>query len=153
MNWRVRKLYDLFRYDIPRFIKNVVVYRKALWNTYNFDYSGSLHYMREHLERMEPVIRNGNHIHGERTADQVKLCKLLLDRILDCTDQYYFDDIEMVTGKKVGMLVECSFKHTPKYSQAPRNSKYQHKILMSKEKNDWDLLMKMLNRHMRGWWE
>ena len=149
MKYKLLRIYDVFRYDIPRFLKNIIHFRKALWNTRSFDYYGSLHYMRDHFEMMEPVIRNGYHLHGERTADQVKMCKLLLDRILDHTDQYFFDDIEMnfVDNDRV------TFKRTPRYSEAPRESRYQHKILLSKEQNDWDLLMKMLHKHMKDFWD
>lgn len=153
MKYKLQRIYDTFRYDIPRFLRNIIHFRKALWRTHSFDYSGSLHYMCDHFEMMEPVIRNGYHVHGDRTADRVKVCKLLLDRILDNTDQYFFDDIEMVKGEKRGKLVGYSFKHTPRYSEAPRESRYQRKILTSKEKNDWDLLMKMLHRHMKGFWD
>lgn len=149
MKYKLKHIYDTFRYDIPRFLRNIIHFRKALWRTYSFDYSGSLHYMRDHFQMMEPVIRNGYHVHGDRTADRVKVCKLLLDRILDHTDQYFFDDIEMNFLDK-GRL---KFKQTPRYSEAPRESKYQHKILMDKEKNDWYLLMKLLHKHMQGFWE
>lgn len=149
MNYRVKQFVDLFRYDIPRFIKNVFVYRKALWNTYNFDYSGSLYFMREHLKQLEKCIRNGHHLHGEKQADKVKICVLLLDRILDSTDQYNLDNIGVDFSTKKFKLV-----HTPKNSEHPRyNTKTYWQVTKAKEEQDWKLLMKLLDKHMRGWWD
>ena len=32
--WSKNKTYELFRYDLPRFFKNVWRFRSALWNHY-----------------------------------------------------------------------------------------------------------------------
>ena len=149
MIYLLRKIYNKLRYDYPRLIKNVWVYRESLMRTYTWDYSGSLYYLRTHLEQMEPVIRNGNHLYGERTANNIKVCKLLLDRILDCDDQYMFDHLDIEFKKNGGIKIH----RTPKYSEAPRESKLQRKILNQKEQQDWDLLCKMLHKHQRGFWD
>jgi hypothetical protein len=36
------KTYELFRYDLPRFFKNIWLFRKGLWNHYWFDHHGIL---------------------------------------------------------------------------------------------------------------
>jgi hypothetical protein len=36
------KTYELFRYDLPRFFKNIWKFRKGLWNHYWFDHHGTL---------------------------------------------------------------------------------------------------------------
>lgn len=149
MNYRVRKIYDLFRYDIPRFLKNLVVYRKVLWNTYNFDYSGSLYFMREHFKQLEPILRNGHHLNGDKTADRVKVCILLLDRILDSSEQYNLHELDIdFSGNRVIM------KHKPKNTEHPRyGTKTYWEVTKSKEEQAWELLMKMLNKHMRSFWD
>ena len=118
MNYRVRKIYDLFRYDIPRFLKNVVVYRNALMDTYTFDYCGSLYFMREHFKQLEPVLRNGYHLHGDKTADKVKVCILLLDRILDSSEQYALSDLDIDFSDFSDNRI--TIKHTPKNTEHPR---------------------------------
>ena len=149
MNYRVRKIYDLFRYDIPRFLKNVVVYRKVLWKTFNFDYSGSLYFMREHFKQLEPVLRNGHHINGDKTADKVKVCILLLDRILDFSEQYTLSELDVDFSDN-----RITIKHTPKNTEHPRyGTKTYREVNKNKENQDWELLMKMLNKHMRNFWE
>lgn len=149
MNYRVRKIYDIFRYDIPRFLKNLVVYRKVLWNTYNFDYSGSLYFMREHFKQLEPILRNGCHMNGDKTADKVKVCILLLDRILDSSEQYMLSEIDIDFSDN-----HITIKHEPKNTEHPRHgTKTYWEVTKNKEKQDWELLMKMLNKHMRGFWD
>lgn len=149
MNYRVRKIYDIFRYDIPRFLKNLVVYRKVLWNTYNFDYSGSLYFMREHFKQLEPILRNGYHTNGDKTADKVKVCILLLDRILDSSEQYTLSELDIdFSGNRI------TLKHEPKNTEHPRyGTKTYREVTKAKEEQDWELLMKMLNKHMRSFWD
>lgn len=146
MNYKLRQLYTLFRYGIWMFISNVWTYRKALSNTYNFDYSGSLYFMREHFKQLEPVLRNGYHVRGDKQADKVKTCVLLLDRILDYTDQYSLDELELDMTDK-GFKV----KYIPKNTEHPRHgTKTYWKVTSEKEEQDWQLLMKMLTKHMKG---
>jgi hypothetical protein len=146
---RIKQLYDLFRYDIPRFIKNVFIYRKALWRTYNFDYSGSLYFLRTHLEQLEPVLRNGHHVRGDKVADKAKTCKLLLDRILDSTEQYNLEHLSLdFSGRSLKV------KYVPKNSEHLRHgSKLYWEVIKNKEQQDWTLLMKMLYKHQRSFWD
>lgn len=148
MKYLLQRIHDKLRYDIPRFLKNIWVYRKALMQTRNYDYSGSLYYLRTHLEQLEPCIRNGYNVDAERVADRIKTCKLLLDRILEFDEQYTFDnyDLEFEGG---GLRIT----KTPKYSEAPRESKLQRKILIEKENQDWQILMKLLDKHYRNFWD
>ena len=47
-----QKIYDLFRYDIPRFVKNFWRFRKNLWNFRWYDYSYTLSMLRTSLQIM-----------------------------------------------------------------------------------------------------
>jgi len=158
VNYKIRQFRDLFLYDIPRFFKNIYNFRKTLWHTYNFDYSGSLYALRDHFKILEPTIRNGYHVRGDKTADKVKTCILLLDRIIEDTDQYHFDKIQFdfekgatTGGYKTTRLF--NYKVVPKYSQAPRKSKLQMQILAGKEKQDIELLFKILSKHIKSMWD
>ena len=149
MNYKLRQLYTIFRYDITRFISNIWTYRKALAHTYPFDYSGSLYFMREHFKQIEPVLRHGHHVRGDKQADKVKTCVLLLDRILECTDQYNLDKLELDMTEK-GFKI----KHIPKNTEHPRHiTKTYWEVTKAKEEQDWVLLMKILTKHMRSWWD
>jgi hypothetical protein len=148
MNYKIKAFYRIVRYDIWRFIKNIFVYRKALWSTYRFDYAGSLYYLRTHLEQLEPVLRNGHHVNGTRDADKVKTCKLLLDRILNHSDQYSLDNTELDMSSGRFKLV-----HTPKNTEHPRyGTKTYWSVTRAKEQQDWDFLMKILHKDMRSFW-
>lgn len=149
IRWKIEKFYDLFRYDIPRFVKNLYNFRKTLWNSRNYDYSGSLYALRDHFSMLEPCIRNGNHLNCEKTADRIKVCINLLDRILENTEQYHFDRLEIETDEQNYMV----FKHFPLYSEAPRESKFTREILKGKEEQDFELLFKLISKHLRSFWD
>lgn len=158
MNYKIRKFRDLFLYDIPRYVKNIYRFRKTLWNTYEFDYSSVFLSMRDHFNQLEPCLRNGYHVYGNKTADRVKTCILLLDRIIEDSEQYHFDDIEFDFEKgktKEGYKTTTLFNYKviPKYSQAPRKSKLQMQILEGKEKQDIELLFKILSKHIKSMWD
>lgn len=149
MKHKLNNLWRLLRYDILRFVRNLFVYRKALWNTYNFDYSGSLHYLKIHLEQLEPVIANGYHLHGDKTAKKIQTCRLLLERILDFSEQYSLYEIDAeFEGRKL------KFVHTPKGTEHPRKgTKIYNSVVKDKEDQDWNLLMKLLHKHQRSFWD
>lgn len=147
--YKLRQLISLFRYDIPRFIKNVFVYRKALWLTFDFDYGGSLYYLQKHLERLEPQIRTGYHVHGEKVANKVKTCRLLLDRILNHSDQYFVEDFEVDFSGRTMKIIR-----TPKNTEHPRReTKTYIELEKNREEQDWKLLMKLLTKHQRSFWD
>ena len=146
---RLSEVYSFIRYGVPHFIKNVYTYRKALWDTYNFDYSGSLHYLQIHLEQLEPAIRNGHHLYGEKTADKVKVCRLLIERILNNSEQYSIYDLDIDFSER-----KFKIQHIPKNTEHPRyGSRLYMDISKNREQQDWDLLFKMLHKHMRGFWD
>lgn len=146
MMWRLKQLIDLFRYDIPRFVRNLFYFRKTLWGARPYDYEGLLLAMRDQLSMMESPIRNGYHLYADRTADRIKLCRLLIDRILE--GDYRFDDYDLDFNHGTMKITK-----TPLSTEAPRDSKLQRKILMSREQNDWDLLFKTLHKHAKTFWD
>jgi hypothetical protein len=55
------KTYELFRYDLPRFFKNIWRFRKPLWNHYWWDHHGSLKFLEVSLTHMSDNIeKHGN---------------------------------------------------------------------------------------------
>jgi hypothetical protein len=152
LTYKLKRASDFVRYDIPRVIKNVYRFRKTLYHARPYDYSGLYYAIRDNLEGMEKSILEGCHVGKEVSAKEVHTTKLLLDRILD-DHQDSFDRIKMnfhpIEGSQSSRV---SFEHTPLYSEAPRHSKLQYKILKSKEENNWDLLFKILKTKSRGWW-
>lgn len=144
--YKIKILFNLLIYSFPRFIKNIYCFRKTLWHARPYDYEGLLLAMRDQLSMMESPIRNGYHLYADRTADRIKLCRLLIDRILE--GDYRFDDYDIDFNHGTMKITK-----TPLTSEAPRDSKLQRKILMSREQNDWDLLFKTLHKHGRSMWD
>lgn len=144
---KLGRLSDLFRYDIPRFVGNIWRFRKALWLTYRFDYSGSLYYLQKHLELLEECLENGYHVDGCKNARKAKVCRLLLERILDNEEVTWMYDVKF--GKGPFML-----EFVPRNTEHPRRgTKLYNKINAERPDQDWQLLMKLLTKHMRGFWD
>ncbi len=61
------KTYELFRYDLPRFFKNVWTFRKALWSHYWFDHHGTLKFLEIGLTNISDTVEKyGNEVDGPR---------------------------------------------------------------------------------------
>lgn len=147
LKWKTTRVYHLFRYDIPAFVKNLWVFRRTLWNSRSWDYTGVLHALRDQLTRMEPAIRYGSSTKAERVADKVKLCLLLLDRELTDYDNGFDKmDIDMEGNR-------WKLTRTPQYSEAPRHTRYQSKIIQSRDKLQFELLMTTLSKHLKSMWD
>lgn len=65
----------------------IVDFIPVLWHDWDFDARPGLYrYMRKKLERLEPCLRNGCHVNGERDARRVQVAISVLDRII--ADEY-----------------------------------------------------------------
>jgi len=62
LKWQSRwpyKLWETLRYDIPRFFKNIWLFRKSLWEFKWYSYGYSLNFVRESLEIMSEKFEHG----------------------------------------------------------------------------------------------
>ena len=68
------KTYSLFRYDLPRFLKNVWTFRKALWSHYWFDHYGTLKFLEIGLTNISDTVEKyGNEVDGPRLKKVVAM--------------------------------------------------------------------------------
>ena len=68
------KTYSLFRYDLPRFFKNVWKFRDALWNHYWFDHHGTLRFLEIGLTDISNNMETkGNEIEPSRSKKVQKM--------------------------------------------------------------------------------
>jgi hypothetical protein len=68
------KTYELFRYDLPRFFKNVWTFRNALCSHYWFDHHGTLKFLEIGLTNISDTIEKyGNEIDGPRLKKVEKM--------------------------------------------------------------------------------
>lgn len=103
------KVYSFFRYDFPRFLKNVWKFRKALYNHYWFDHHGTLMFMETGLTDMANKIEN----HGIE-VDSSRLKKVeKMRRAIQLIKNYNEDLYIEMAEKELGELVIHDWEFKP----------------------------------------
>ena len=140
---------DLFRYDIPNFIRNIFVFRKALWNYRSFDYSGMMMFMEESAKDMAECHENyGNLVRSKQTAKELRILSEIFKRIND--DEYFFNKGKYVHNGK-GIL---GFNFVQKENQFPKHkSKSFHKLVEQQKKDELKLACKIIERKLFTFWD
>lgn len=92
------KTYDLFRYDLPRFFKNIWRFRSALWNHYWFDYGSTLEFMEISLINMsDNVEKRGLEIDKTRLK-KVQSMRRAIEILKNCREDNYIAMAEKELG-------------------------------------------------------
>jgi hypothetical protein len=112
--------------------------------------------------------KHGHHLNHEKDADKIKICILLLNRIIK--DEY----LEMVYKYHDKKWGDIDFKFVPfedhegyselditrsnaKTDEEKEQERKEYRKLMHKPdellQQDLDMLFKMLNKHIRRWWD
>ena len=145
----------------------VINFIPVIWKTNCWDYSSIYELLSKQLELMEPVIRKGSGLHSEKYAKQIRVCKNLIDRMID--DNYDleahrenedrlgafhsesrplpngFSELVMWYGDK-----EDREKNSIRHRKI---SKLIYKKWQNKRKEDREYLFSMLFKHMHNWWD
>jgi hypothetical protein len=146
--WWVRyRMLDLFRYDIPRFLKNLYVFRKTLWNHRAYDWCGLYQAMQDALIDMEDCHRNhGHHLNNEKCADRMKVCIELIERLKDDDHLYrYFKYVQTGKGFLDGKFVPMNTEQV--------NWQSGLKLRANIERHQRELLFDILKKHSKSWWD
>jgi hypothetical protein len=95
------KTYSFFRYDFPRFIKNVWRFRKPLWNHYWWDHHAILRFMEIGFDQMaEKTEKYGNEVDVSRLK-KVKAMKRAAELIRNYNEDRYIEMAEAELGEIV----------------------------------------------------
>jgi hypothetical protein len=95
------KTYSLFRYDIPRFIKNVWMFRKPLANHYWWDHHALLKFMEVGFEDMsEKMEKYGMEVDISRLK-KVKAMKRAAELIRNYNKDLYIEMAEAELGEVI----------------------------------------------------
>jgi hypothetical protein len=147
------KTYELFRYDIPRFFKNIWRFRKPLWNHYWFDHHGTLTFLEIGLTHMsDNVEKRGNEV-DEPRLKKVAAMRRAIELIQNYNEDIYIDMAEKELGEL--MIHDWEFEPVPDkpgYSQLVDNDTDEEKKHNKKvfnrareiEKQEWDELFVIL---------
>jgi hypothetical protein len=103
------KTYELFRYDLPRFFKNVWTFRKALWKHYWFDHHGTLMFLEIGLTNISDTVEKyGNEVDGPRLK-KVAAMRRAIELIRNYNQDKYIEMAE----KEIGELVIHDWEFEP----------------------------------------
>jgi hypothetical protein len=147
------KTYELFRYDLPRFFKNVWTFRKALWSHYWFDHHGTLKFLEIGLTNISDTVEKyGNEVDGPRLK-KVAAMRRAIELIRNYNQDKYIEMAE----KEIGELVIHDWEFEPVedkpgYSRLIDKDTDEERIHNRKvfdraheiEEQEWDELFKIL---------
>ena len=163
-----KKIYDFIRYDIPQGVENLFLWYKVIWNDRNWDQYFIYVILRHKLILMEKNIRNGHTVGCDKEADNIKICILILDRIIN--DVYF----EMVFDKHAAKWGEpkLEFTDSEKYPDCKTIDVVYKNVKTEKDKEqeskdfkrasnherylkqqDLDYLFKIMRKHIESWWD
>jgi len=149
-------------------VKNLINWIPVIWKDRWWDSHFIYPILHKKLSIMEHNIRyDGHHLYREKDADQIKVCLLLLKRIMD--DEYgesafkrhdeKWGDSEMIfipteNPEYSAMKIDYENVITDKDIKEERKD---FKLAIQQEeilrKQDIDLLFKLMARHIRSWWD
>lgn len=141
----LEKLYDVFRYDIPRFFENIYVQRKALWNARWYGHSGVCYYLRQQIDHMSKMQRkHGWSVSTSKECDRMDVLVKVLDRLIAdeyCSERWAFDDTPSIMR---------DWKITPKYD-FPKNRANIYKVSERQQYIDKEYLFDELKKRLHHW--
>jgi hypothetical protein len=141
----------------------------TIWNDRNWDHHYIYVILKRKLELQENFIRNhGHHLNAEKDADRMKICILLLDRLIE--DNYIIDatkphDKKWGEGKfnfepcedepelsKLNIIYE-NVKNAEDEKQQKKEYKIAAERANNSRQNDLNHLFKIMNKYIEGWWD
>lgn len=175
------KTYELFRYDLPRFFKNIWTFRKALWSHYWFDHHGTLKFLEIGLTNISDTVeKHGNEI-DESRLKKVAAMRRAIELIRNYNQDNYIEMAEKELGEVIHQEWEFeSVEDMPGYSRLVDKETEEEKIHNRKVfdrareigEQEWDELFRILKGQdtskfdkekdwyeqfdgsgIRGWWD
>lgn len=149
-------------------VSRIIDFIPILWNDWDFDCSTGLHKLiRKKLQRLEPNIRNGYAVDGERDARRIRVVISVLDRIIE--DEY--SERELVDHNKKwgkGEMIIIRPIDSDKSSiefvfdgvkndedEEVRRKEYMAASILAGQKKNKDLewVFKILGKYHMEWWD
>ena len=147
------KTYELFRYDLPRFFKNIWLFRKGLWNHYWFDHHGTLTLLEVGLTD----ISNNVEKYGTE-VDEGRLKKVLaMRRAVQLIKNYNEDRYTEMAEDELGEMILHPWEFEPVPDRpgstrlidkdTPEEKEHNRKVMdraLQIQKQEWDELFEIL---------
>lgn len=168
MCYKIEKILDFFRYDVPHGIKNLISWFPIIWNHRNWDAEYSLIMLRESLIRLNEVVKEDTwHLDAKKNEKEITICIECLKRLTGYNNFSYQDMVFKYHDKKWGEM-SCIFKecendlyemifnreHIHTEADKERESKEYRRLLADRDRlqqQDIDIMLSKLKKY-RKWW-
>ena len=175
------KTYEFFRYDLPRFFKNIWRFRKALWNHYWYDHHGTLMFLEIGLSHIsDNTEKYGIEVDKSRLK-KVEKMRRVVQLIKNYNEDLYIEMAEKELGEII--MKKPEFKPTeqnPDFfelvdNETPEEKEHNLKVYSRAtelEESEWNELCEILKGQdynkfnketdfdqqfdgsgLRGWWD
>lgn len=136
------KTYEVLRYKIPRFVKNIWYFRKELWRFRSWDYTFNLMMLSRSLEKTAYTLEfHGNEI-NETRFKKVEKIKRVVEIIKSLDESNYIDRAEKELGElKNGDWLFNGVEDTP--DEKVHNRKV-YDLATKIENDEWNELFDIL---------
>lgn len=167
----LKRIYEYIRYDIPRGIKNLIIWLPAVWKDRQWDHQFIYMILRHKLNLQQQFIReHGIHENNVQDADEIKECVDILDRLIE--DDYHSVAFE-AHDKRWGAaelnweeleddpesdLVQLKITH-PKVKTDKDHDMERKAFRLACEREDYlrksdlKLLFGIMRDKIQGWWD
>ena len=133
-------------YDIKWGVINIWTYRDTLLHSRPWDYSMLFMAMKDSLEAMEHTHRHhGNLVNNGKYAQQMRITRLAIDRILK--DEYILNATDLIEKEGAFMGFELESKNIL------LNKNHALLVADGQKKQDVEFVARMLTKHSLSWWD
>ncbi len=156
---KIKTLY----YSIIYGIENLYIWFFIIWQDRNWDHYFIYKILHKKLSLMEYNIRKyGMHVRSDKDAGKIKICVLLLDRLLK---DDYFENVCKNHDKKWGksdfifhdnVRLEIKYANVKIEKDKENQIKDFRKCMKSEtelKEQDLDLLFKIMRKNIQTWWD
>lgn len=165
--YKLKRMYDYCRYDIPQGLKNLVIWFPTVWRDRQWDHHYIYIMLRQKLHVAEQSIRyHGYHLNHIRDANRIKVCVNLLDRLIN--DVYHeiafkrhrekWGDPDMklipIAGEGCSeMIIEYpNVKSDQDKEKERKDFRRAYEFEDHLRNTDLGLLFKLMRKHIQTWW-
>lgn len=138
-------------------ILNLLRWCVFLWKDQDYDSYFLLKIMQYKMKRLRFCILNGYHAHADKVAKNIRVCELLLQRLMEdnytskkyeeLLQKYEISDfLSYLMGKEGRLTVE-------KKKAFNRESRALHKLHTTLQQQDLELFCKLFKKHVFTWWD
>lgn len=133
---------------VYRFFANTWFYRRELWTDHPYDHCHLLSMLKRKLEQM--VKSEGVSTTWEAEKKNMRIAIRLIERI-NKEDYVPYEKIFENDDPLVDLFATRRCRGGPYLMPFPRIPLWEHEASMLKQ--DYQLLMKILERHLQCWWD